>query len=220
MTEIGNRWLPPSPHREAVLEQIEKARCHLEERGHGVAPLAVFEDGGVMELPRVRFDPKRRGFYQAEEGVGTGRQTAHCDVCGTIDELKALLQANPKLEKPQLDRALLLLDDACYMIGRMERRHQAYDRFGSALAALTERLRAVVYPDPLVAPTKADEIRKAIQAMPEGHAAQVPRLHELAETIRDVANHQEQAMRVQKGLAIEAARLYGDIRGARNWKTR
>ena len=53
--EIDERWLPPSPHREKLLEKIALGRAHIEETGHNQPPLVYFEDGGMMELPRVRW---------------------------------------------------------------------------------------------------------------------------------------------------------------------
>ena len=51
---VAEHWLPPSPHREAVLDVLSDGRAHLVERGHRVPPLLVFEDGGAMELPSAR----------------------------------------------------------------------------------------------------------------------------------------------------------------------
>ena len=32
-TDIDERWLPPSPHREKILEKIAEGRAHIEEAG-------------------------------------------------------------------------------------------------------------------------------------------------------------------------------------------
>jgi len=84
MEEIENRWLPPSPHKEEVLKFLERGRAHIEEQGHNVPPLLVFEDGGVMELPLARY---KDGNFSPTDGTAT-RQTNYYDICGTINELK------------------------------------------------------------------------------------------------------------------------------------
>jgi hypothetical protein len=58
------KWLPPPPHRETILEFLRKGRASILPRGKDEAPLVEFEDGGVMELDRVRFSEERR-FYRA-----------------------------------------------------------------------------------------------------------------------------------------------------------
>lgn len=59
------KWLPPSPHREAVIDFLKHGRASLIPRDENEAPLMAFEDGGMMELDKVRFSPERR-FYRAE----------------------------------------------------------------------------------------------------------------------------------------------------------
>lgn len=57
------KWLPPPPHRGAIVDFIGQGRASIAPRGEGEAPLVEFEDGGVMELDRVRFSEERR-FYR------------------------------------------------------------------------------------------------------------------------------------------------------------
>ena len=57
------QWLPPSPHREPILEFLRQGRATIVPRGEDEPPLVEFEDGGVMELDRVRCSPERR-FYR------------------------------------------------------------------------------------------------------------------------------------------------------------
>ena len=40
-----SRWMPPSPHREAIIWTLHQGRAHIEERGHDLPPLFVYEDG-------------------------------------------------------------------------------------------------------------------------------------------------------------------------------
>jgi len=89
-------WLPPSPHREAILAFLADGRAHVAEQGHGRPPLLVFEDGGAIELPRVRYAPTERGMELiAAETPEAPDQTKHRDVCGALDELKARIAADP-----------------------------------------------------------------------------------------------------------------------------
>ena len=54
MIDAENRWMPPSPHRERILEALQSGAAHLVDQGHRLPPLLVFEDGGMIPLPRVR----------------------------------------------------------------------------------------------------------------------------------------------------------------------
>lgn len=59
------KWLPPSPHREAVLDYLKRGRASIVPRGEDQAPLVAFEDGGVIELDRVRYSQEKR-FYRSD----------------------------------------------------------------------------------------------------------------------------------------------------------
>ena len=93
-TDIDERWLPPSPHREKILEKLAEGRAHIEEAGHNQPPLVYFEDGGMMELPRVRWTGANQFVPDMSEG-GAARQTHYTDVCGSIDELKRIEEEEP-----------------------------------------------------------------------------------------------------------------------------
>ena len=54
--DVNRKWLPPSPHREEILKAVESGAAYIKERGHNIPPLLVFEDGGVIELPKVRYE--------------------------------------------------------------------------------------------------------------------------------------------------------------------
>ena len=49
--DVNRRWLPPPPHVDKVVEAVLNGSAHIEKRGHHEAPLVIFEDGGVIELP-------------------------------------------------------------------------------------------------------------------------------------------------------------------------
>ena len=86
-------WMPPSPHREAVLERLAAGRAHIEEQGHGKPPLLVHEDGGILELPKARLGSW--DLYAADRVGAPEGTTKHVDVCGTIDEIEGWLRDNP-----------------------------------------------------------------------------------------------------------------------------
>ena len=218
MKEIENRWLPPSPHREAVLEFVRRGRAHIEERGHNVPPLLVFEDGGVMELPLARY--KDENFSPAG-GAPASRQTNYSDVCGSIDELKKLLAEKPEMAQSDPDRLFELIDDACYMLSRMQRRREKYREFADAVKSVSERLDQIAGPDTENAFQKADELRNALKNEPEKVTEKLKYLHELTEDVRDVANPMEkEVLYVYRDLAIELGKLYAEIKGNRKWEER
>ena len=213
------RWLPPSPHREEILRQIERGRCHIEERGHGVAPLLVFEDGGVIDLPRVRYQDTRRGMQLvAAKDRAPAEQTRFSDVCGTLDELKGLLKEQPALAKSDPDRLLGLLDHAAYMTQRMQRRREHYRKFARDVADLCRRMGGIEGPEAAHAFQKLDTIRSFLTESPEGVSRDIEDLYALAEGVRDVANALEKCLGANKEAAIEIGERFRAIKGGRNWK--
>ncbi|MFC1713999.1 hypothetical protein ACFL6S_10030, partial [Candidatus Poribacteria bacterium] len=188
MKEIENRWFPPSPHKEEVLKFLERGRAHIEERGHNIAPLLVFEDGGVMELPLARY---KDGNFSPADGTDATRQTNYYDVCGSIDELRKLLAEKPEMIQSDPERLFELIDDACYMLSRMQRRREKYDEFRASVNSVSERLNQIVGPETEVAHQKADEFRGLLRENPEKVAGKLQLLNELAEGVRDVANRME-----------------------------
>ena len=159
-----NRWLPPSPHRERVLELIAKGRAHLEAQGHGKPPLLVYEDGGVLELPLVRVG---YNAVVAESRLeASTRLTKHCDVCGCVDEIEAWLKEDPPGLQADPERLQVLLDDALYMCRRMERRLAAYREYAGRVAAVAARMQAVTGPDLSRLGEDADGVKREAAAAP------------------------------------------------------
>ncbi|HEV2126537.1 MAG TPA: hypothetical protein VGW38_27580, partial [Chloroflexota bacterium] len=69
---LSEAWLPPSPHREKVIDWLYRGRAALltEEEAskipvgpQGREPLVQFEDGGVMPLRAVRWSDEVSNFY-------------------------------------------------------------------------------------------------------------------------------------------------------------
>lgn len=215
MSEVENRWMPPSPHREAVLEFLKRGRAHIEERGHNVPPLLVFEDGGVMELPLARY--KDGNFSPAEEAT-SARQTSYYDVCGTIDELEKLLKEKPEMAESAPSRIFELIDDACYMLSRMQRRREKYREFADAVASVSQRLSQIAGPNTENAYQKADELRDILKNDRDKVTERLEELFEKAEGIRDVANRMEkEVLYAYRDLARELGQIYAQIRGSRKW---
>ena len=164
MIDEHNRWLPPSPHKEAVLEQLRRGRCYIQERGHGLAPMLVFQDGGTLELPRVRAKDNGVDFWQ-EPGQGAAtRQTKYSDICGSINELKQLMAEQPNLAEAEPDRMFRLLDDMGYMLGRLAKRREDYEAFVEAVRGVRG---GGGQPDPERAP------QAVLSAMISGYAQEI-----------------------------------------------
>jgi hypothetical protein len=204
-----SRWMPPSPHKEAVLERLARGRVHIEEQGHGKPPLLVHEDGGVIELHKARvgsWDLYSEDTAEAPEG-----STKHVDVCGTVDEIEAWLKEEPDGAQRDPDRLDALLKHALYMSSRMQRRWEAYQAFAAQVAEAATRMGAVAGPDCGGLEHHAHEVRQAAGRGDVEHVV----AH--AEAIRDVANALEKTLRQYRDAATQLAALYEDIRGARDW---
>jgi len=215
-----NRWLPPSPHREEVLKAIESGRACIEERGHNTPPLLVFVgEGGAIELPKVRYAATRRGMQLVAVGDSSpAGQTRHPDVCGTVDELKGLLRETPELVESDPDALRQLLDDALYMVSRLQQRRETYAKFATEVATLCEKMDAATGPDPEDAYDRLGRIRAALRESPEAVSARLDALDELAEGVRDVANALERRLRECRETAIEVGALYARVKGGRDWQ--
>ncbi len=59
------QWLPPEPHRTAVVEFVARGRASIVQPDPNQPPLLLYEDGGSMVLPLVRHGG-REPFYSAE----------------------------------------------------------------------------------------------------------------------------------------------------------
>ena len=204
-----SRWMPPSPHREAVLERIAKGRCHIESQGHGKPLLLVHEDGGVLELHKVRVGS---WDLQADTSDAPETVTRHVDVCATIDEIEAWLKEDPAGAEADPERLDGLLRHALAMCRRMEKRRRAYQVFAQRIDELSREMQEIVGPSVAHLDDEAEAVKAAAHS--PGEHEQVT-LH--AEAIRDVANNLEQTLRKHRDTATELAALYEDIRGARDW---
>ena len=215
--DVNRKWLPPSPHVEKVIEAVRKGAAHIEKRGHHEAPLVMFEDGGVIELPKARYEDTYRGMQlvscddAAAEGV-----TRFRDVCGCVDHIKGILRDNPAAVEADPHVFDQFLDHALYMIDRMCKREGVYRQFAAdVITACTQLPQA---PSPAMASNAADEIRNLLHHHPEDAVKHTDLLNQLAEDVRYVASNQEKCLREYKELAMKIDSLYKEIKGARNWE--
>ena len=215
--DVNRRWLPPSPHLEKVIENVEKGWASIEKRGHHEAPLLVFEDGGVIELPKVRYEQTYRGMQlvSSDEAAEAG-VTKFRDVCGCVDHIKGVLHDN--LQSVEADPHIFdqLLDHALYMVSRMYKREEEYRKFAAdAIAVCTQIPRG---PDPAMASNAAEEIKTILHNHPEDVTKYTDLLNQLAEDVRHVASNQEKCLADYKELALRLNKLYREVKGARNWE--
>ena len=214
-----NRWLPPSPHREEILRRIDAGQCHIQERGHNMPPLLVFEDGGVIELPKVRYRMTRRGMHLvADDQTAAEGVTTFGDVCGTVDELKGILKEKPALAASDPDHFDRLLGDASYMISRMHRRCEAYSKFAEGISEIADRMKRTRGPATLPGEEKAEALKQIIRSKPESVPSRLEEINDLAEGIRYVAEKLENTLAIYKKCAIEVGQLFESIRGGRKWE--
>ncbi|MBT3379300.1 MAG: hypothetical protein HN742_43100 [Lentisphaerae bacterium] len=217
MIDETNRWLPPSPHREAVLEQIRRGRAHIEERGHGEPPLLVFQDGGVLELPRARAQENQVDFWQAPAETPATRQTAYSDICGSTDELKHMMTEQPELADGAQEEMLKLLDDMDYMLGRLAMRRIKYEAFVEAVRAVLEKADEADAADHDAATRESEALRDIIAQGGATVRTRIDEVQKRAERYRDVANAAEGVVKEYKDIAIEIGTHYRTIKGARSW---
>ncbi|MFP3903385.1 MAG: hypothetical protein ACLFWB_03985 [Armatimonadota bacterium] len=209
--DVNPRWLPPQEHAEKILEWVEEGRCHIEHRGHKKAPILVFDDGGAMELPTVRWMETPRGWRLASIGdEHTEQQTSHYDVCGTVDIIEEAIEGEPDLEGLQD-----LLDDIEHMLRRMKSRRDEYEAFVSGVrkALESEVRRKEVEP----AYGWLDELREMLDRPPQEVQEDREKIVEKAEAVREVAQFLEYSLTDFREIALQIHRLYEEVRGARNW---
>jgi len=220
MMEYGeiaeSRWMPPSPHKEAILDMLQKGRAHIEEQGHGLPPLLICEDGGALELHRVRLVEGR--LMAMADAALPEISTKYTDVCGTIDELKRLWQEQPELAEQNPDYLQELLAHALRMLKRMHQRWEAYRQFACSVQQMAQEILALQLPPHAPAADFAQQIRQILAEGSEAVCARREELFRAAESIRKIAGDTEQVLYRCRDLAIEIGGAYEDIRGARQWQ--
>ncbi|HOX38370.1 MAG TPA: hypothetical protein PL033_10325 [Candidatus Brocadiia bacterium] len=214
MKEELNRWLPPEPHRSAVLREIARGQAHIVERGHNEPPLLIWEDGGEMVLPTVRHVD---GSYVSDSSASADRQTVFHDICSNVNRLNELFERGEPLSDEEIAHCMQMLDDMEYMFDRMKRRRARYSEFARKVMKIAKSLEAREKSDYAGAKRNLQRLRKEISGKPGEIPKTGRRLHEIAEKSRDVANHSEDMLRFYRDDAIRLKWLFDDVRGARNW---
>jgi hypothetical protein len=215
--DVNKRWLPPSPHVEKVIEMVGKGAAHIEKRGHHEPPLIMFEDGGVIELPKARYEETYRGMQLVssddaeQEGV-----TKFRDVCGCVDYIQGTHKDNPESIEADPHAFDQLLDHALYMVSRMQKREDEYRQFLVDVIAVCAQVPRS--PSPKMASNAAEEIKMLLHNHPEDVRKYTDLLNQLAEDVRHVASKQEKCLKEHKALAVKVLSLYKAVKGARNWE--
>ena len=212
--DSGNRWMPPSPHCERIIEDLETGRLTLKERGHGLPPVVVHEDGGHIDLPDIRWDGSR--WKLAETPSASGRQTAYSDVCGCSFEAADTIKAADALSDQDVARIGELERDVDYMVDRMDGRLQKYSDFAASLESIARKIGEIARPDPGDVGDSFEEASTLLRPGPLSSESR-QRLIDLTERARLVAQAQEDTMKEKKVLAIQALLAFKALRGARNW---
>jgi len=217
IVERWGAWLPPHPHRQWVLDQVVKGRASIMRPDRDAPPLLLYEDGGSMVLPQVRWAGEGRPWSAGEPEIdpeGERRNTKYYDVCSSVDEFKEHVASGPEAladERANIDR---LFDDIRHMIGRMYRRQREYSHFADRLREVLAELEAVEIVDRAPSDEGLAEIERLLDA---GTPAEAARLNDLAEQVRDVASRQEQRLREHKTAALAVLAAYREVKGPRDW---
>lgn len=214
MSDADNRWMPPSPHREKILEEIAAGAAHIFERGHGVPPLLVFEDGGMIELPRVRLQLTRRGMQlTASDEPASRGETRFYDVCGTVDEILGQVREG---REPDPEEMSGLLGDIGYMLGRLQRRGEQYAAFFDAVRETVEAAGALQRPAYASAGGRLEALKSSLADKARPLDAEA--VTERAECVRALAQASEDYLAECRSAAMRIGTLFGEIRGGRNWQ--
>jgi hypothetical protein len=208
---IHHRWLPEGEHAEKIAEWIDSGVCYIEHRGHNVPPLLVFEDGGSMEIPTVRWTKTSRGWCLVSVGGECSNEgTTHYDVCGTVDAIKHAV-SDPSGTEGLID----LVDDIEHMIARMAKRMDEYQRFFS-------EVRKAIGGEvtPLPGPPASERLaglRVLLSNDPRDEETHRTEIVAAAESVRDAAQALEDTLAVYRDIARKIEGQVHTIKGARKW---
>jgi hypothetical protein len=145
------------------------------------------------------------------------RRTRFSDVCGTIDELKRIVHEEPEALATRPEALEALLDDALFMLERMEPRLREYEQFratGAALCAALQEIGDARRPEALAAAPELRSLLRRGRVLSEDERG---RMVTQAEAIRVVAQDLENKLYRYKDLALALGRAYRDIQGNRSW---
>jgi type II secretory pathway component PulJ len=145
------------------------------------------------------------------------RASRSSDVCGTIDELKRVLEVEPKVAASHPDDLVALVDDALAMEARMEQRLAEYEAWRERIAALAADLQALGSPRSADALDDAAHLRDILRRERTLSDAERAEAFARAEGIRAVASELERTLYRYKELALQLEAAYRQIKGNRSW---
>jgi hypothetical protein len=138
-------------------------------------------------------------------------------VCGTIDELKRVLQEEPELVAAHPDVLAALVDDALVMEARMEQRLAEYAAWRERIVAIAADLQSLVdrpFADALGDASALQGILQRARVLSDIERAEA---FAHAEQIRAAATDLERALYRYKELALHLEAAYRQIKGNRTW---
>jgi len=146
------------------------------------------------------------------------RQTRFSDVCGTMDELKRLWEKErDKVFKSPENYVEPLLEDALFMLFRMDERLKEYRSFVEEVRGYIELMEKVEEADLGGAKKAVDLVRSYVKSITGPEEVKLEELNNAAESIRSVANDQEGRLRACKELALKIYDGFMKVKGNREW---
>lgn len=147
--------------------------------------------------------------------MGKTRQTRFSDVCGTVDELKRMLNEETKSASPETLAGFV--EDCVSMLDRMEIRLREFQSFRESMIRLLEQMGEIGDSRRPYALQVAGEMSQRFSDGRCLNAEDAERLSDRAEEVRRVAGEMEQILRRFKETAMQVGRLYHGIEGGRGW---
>ena len=143
------------------------------------------------------------------------RQTRFSDVCGTVDELKRMLNEETKAASPEMLAGFV--QDCVFMLERMEGRLLEFRAFREEMGGLLEQMGEIGDSRRPHALKVAEEMTRRLTGGTDLNAEEAERLSDRAEEVRRVAGEMEQMLRRFKETAMQVGRRYREIEGGRGW---
>jgi hypothetical protein len=147
----------------------------------------------------------------------TARRTRFSDVCGTIDALQRVLSEEAGTVATGPEALESWVDDALFMLARMEPRLREYQRFREEIVSLTAALQEIGDSRRQEALAIAPALRALLRRGRDLTAQERAEAAAQAEAIRAVAQDLESKLYRYKDLALALARAYQAIKGTRSW---
>ena len=143
------------------------------------------------------------------------RLTRFSDVCGTVDELKRMLNEEAKTASPETLAGFV--EDCVSMLERMEIRLREFQAFRESMIRLLEQMEEIGDSRRSYALQVAGEMSRRFSEGDGLNAEDAERLSDRAEEVRRVAGEMEQMLRRFKETAMQVGRRYREIEGGRGW---